>query len=144
MKEVIVLVGPPGCGRDEWVATNYPDAPCITLGNHWENHGELFELADLKKAYGKCLDDFRHLLKGKPERIIVNNTNLRVSHRQKYVQLAHADGYQVFLVVLPFDPEVQKEELLAQRPDIHQDVLDRTTTCDLAPGIYSVLPPKIM
>ena len=143
MQEVLILVGPPGSGRDEWIAENYPAAPCVSLDKYWKQPGEYFPMDELQAAYRKCVDEFHDLLKSAPERVIVNNSNMRLSHRKKYIKLAHDFGYQVFVIVFPFDESQVRAQLLGERPTMHADALDRAVTCDLVPGIYSILPAQL-
>lgn len=141
MKEVLLMVGPPGCGKTAFLSKYYPDAQRISIDEHFPEPTAAFSLREIKEAYENVKHEYRLALRAGFKRIAVDQFNLKNEQRYYYIKNAHKHGYHVFVLVMPWT----KDQVIAAKPSAMTSarllqLMEQAE--ELEPGIYSILPPR--
>lgn len=86
--KMILLIGPPGCGKSFFCKTKYPDATIISLSK--------------LKTKAKCLDALKKNLSNK-KNILIDNENRTIQDRKIYIQAAKSVNTQVQIEAVYFN-----------------------------------------
>ena len=87
MKEVVLLIGPPGVGKTTYCKTRLP-------------HHERVSQDDLGGDRNRCRERYKDLVvNGWGRFIVVDRCNFNRKQREFYVKLARENGYSVRMVV---------------------------------------------
>jgi len=89
MKEVILLVGPPGSGKSTYCSTNYKDYYCISQDDMGKKHLDYYKIG-LETGLN----------------IIIDRMNFNKEQRNRYLNLAKQQGYSTKIVVLHVPSEI--------------------------------------
>ena len=163
---VILLVGCSGSGKSTYVRRHFAEALVISADQYFENkarstgqtYGEVWSLQDLGAAHSQCQQCFLEAIEGEVPIVVVDNTNVRPSDRQRYVRLARAFGVETELHVLgPWiygTPAPTQEEYgayidLCHRRNVHEvprEVIgQQIDRLDLPAGVYQAeKPPRFL
>lgn len=95
-KEMIVMIGPPGSGKSEFVKNN------VLV------HGYVHINQDTCKTKAKCLAETKKALEEKKS-VVIDNTNPDVLTRMAYTQLAKNSGYKnIRAIIINIDSMIAK------------------------------------
>lgn len=119
MKKVIIMVGIPGSGKSthaESYSTIFDmgrlgevSTAIVSADNFFINPANghyVFDRSRLHMAHLTCQNDFALHLHNGVNVVIVDNTNTVARDRKYYIELAKAQGYEVYLDVVECDPKV--------------------------------------
>jgi len=97
MKKVIILSGPPGCGKSSWRRKKHPEAVACSADHFFtDDDGSYhFDPTKLGEAHASCMHEFIDLVFTGTKIIVVDNTNIHKWERDNYVLLAEKMGYEV-------------------------------------------------
>ena len=147
MGKVIILVGPPGVGKDYWIKkyTQKISTPYVVCSadDYFMDSGKYnYRPQEIGQAHSTCFEKFSNALRSEVPLIFVSNTNIVKDHRSKYVNKALQYDYDVEIKVFPVNIEVIKRqnsspERLAQNKIIPDSVIDRMVAkLDIEPGLW--------
>ena len=103
--KVKILMGIPGSGKSFTANKLAPDSCIVSADKYWYNcvGDYLFVPKKIASAHAWCFTEFERLLKEGKSIIVVDNTNIRKSHREAYIKKAEEFDYECE-IVLPDSP----------------------------------------
>lgn len=106
MREVVILVGFPGCGKSEVALRIYRDtthlgfsSTIVSIDHHFMQDGRhVYKRSELPVAIEKYRNALNEAMRREVECVIVDNTSLFSRDRQRIVADARSHGYNVHYV----------------------------------------------
>jgi len=163
---LIVLAGCAGSGKSTYARQYFPDALVVSADHYFEGiaaracktYSEVWDLFQQGTAHARCRERFAEAIAAAQPVVIVDNTNVRPSDRQRFVKLALEQGYEVEIHVLspcphgtaPLTPEEASAYVsLCHERNIHGVPLDvianQFSRLDLPSGVYRAgKPPEFI
>ena len=124
-KIVFIMRGVPGSGKST-IAKEiaHPDGVIHSTDSYFEENGEYtFDPSKLGENHEKNFQSFQKSLSGEKPIVVVDNTNIKRSHFEKYIDAAKEKGYLVHEVAVPTpNPKEAAERNLH---GVSQDVIKR-------------------
>lgn len=105
----LILRGLPGTGKT--TLTNFllsKGAWSVSVSEYWSKDNP-FQKDKVNAAYEWCFQQFKQLISGGAELIVVDNSNLKKFHFHHYVDYAQRHGYLVGVVTMPHNHLSEKE-----------------------------------
>lgn len=141
-KEVIILAGPPGCGKTTWRQENFPEATIVSIDEIFKRPDGSFTVDEVRTAYRTALEIWCHYLDfdagNRSQTLIFDAPNVTAKYRAPFIEAALAMEWDTYIVVPPYNPQH-----LARRSDprLSTAAAERLyRVMDLQPGVYHVLP----
>jgi predicted kinase len=113
VKQLIIMQGIPGAGKDTVLARDYPTAEVYGADDYfrekdpeYDNGGSGFNAQELGAAHALCFRQVDEAMAVGVGVVAVSNTNLENEAIAPYVALAGLHGYDVKIVRVPCDPAV--------------------------------------
>lgn len=105
---VILLVGCSGSGKSTYAKEQFPEALVVSADHYFEELAasteqtfeDVWDLWQLGTAHSECQQRFLEAISEGAPLVIVDNTNVRASDRQRYIKKASTFGLEVELHVL--------------------------------------------
>lgn len=119
MKELILMVGPPGSGKSTFAKNNYPNAIYINQDEQGREHLGQFLLAVDEGA----------------EQIIVDRMGLNKAQRDRYLDPAKEEGYTTKIIVLHVPRQVCLDRCNARKD--HLTIKDSATASRAVNGFFA-------
>ena len=128
MRRFFILRGVQGSGKStlaDDLLIAYPNGVAVSTDNFWLTPtGEYkFDPRKLKEAHQWCFDQFRMAVAADFKEIILDNTNIRVAHFEKYVEYAETYGYTV--IVISISPDSVDNLVERQAHGVPEDTIAR-------------------
>jgi len=163
---LILLVGCAGSGKSTYVRKHFPKALVVNADHYFEDLArrlkkpfkEVWDLRSLGTAHSLCLQKFMAAITvGKPI-VVVDNTNVKASDRQRFAKQGLEYGYEVEIHVLsPWlhgEPDLSSDQVqdyvkLCYERNVHGVPLDvieqQFSRLDLPSGVYRAgKPPEFI
>lgn len=155
---VVLLVGCSGSGKSTYAQSQFPKALVVSADHYFENlatiSGKAFEdvwnFWELGAAHRQCLQRFLNAISENYPVVIVDNTNVRMADRQRYIKKATELGCETELHVFspwlhgeppPTQKQIRSYVKLCQQRNVHgvklETVDQQFYNLDLPSGIYS-------
>lgn len=127
MKNIYILVGPPGSGKSTWVEKEF-QGECFVVSSDKiieeiaaeknQTYNEVFHYA--KVAESMMWQEFDKAIETKHDPIVVDRTNMSVKSRRRFFERLRnfhkGHGYQLHAVVFPKPEDKEHERRLNSRP----------------------------
>ena len=105
---VVILVGCSGSGKSTYALRQFPGAIVVSADHYFErlakrsrrSYVRVFDTWQLRYAHAECLERFIEALSAGTPIVIVDNTNVAISDRQRYIKRAQEYGIEAELHVL--------------------------------------------
>jgi len=105
---VILMVGCAGSGKSTYVRHHFPDASIVSADHYFEDlasdsgesFSEVWDLRSLGTAHRVCQQNFVEAIAAGDPIVVVDNTNVSASDRQRFVKKSTEHGYEVEIHVL--------------------------------------------
>ena len=133
MKNLYILVGPPGSGKTTWIEKQFYDGCFIVSTDNiiqdlaeadGKTYDEVFR-TNIKAADTTMWKDFDSLVEGGYSPIVVDRTNMSVKSRAKFIDRLKGSDYKIHAVVFPKPEDTEHERRLNSRPGktISKDII---------------------
>lgn len=138
-KEVIILAGPPGCGKTEWRTRHFPDATIVSIDEIFNRPDRAFTQNEVRTAYRTLLEIYCYYLEydgDEDQTLIVDAPNVAAKYRAPFIEAAFVHGWDVYIVVPPYS-----EQDLVRRSDPRMSAAAAERlykVMDLQPGVYHI------
>jgi len=161
--KVIILAGCAGSGKSTYVGQHFPEALVVSADHYFEELASrtgrgfeaVWDLRLLGSAHSLCQQGFSEALAAGHPLVVVDNTNVRATDRQRFVKLSLEHGYEVEIHVLspwrqnaalPSPEDVDAYVSLCHGRNVHGVPLDviaqQFGKLDLPTGVYGVGKPS--
>ncbi len=105
---VILLVGCSGSGKSTYAREHFPEAVIVSADHYFEelatatsqSFEDVWDLWRLGAAHSQCQQRFLEAITNNAPIVVVDNTNVRATDRQRYIKKASTFGLEVELHVL--------------------------------------------
>lgn len=124
-KVVFIMRGVPGSGKST-IAKEiaHPDGVIHSTDSYFKENGEYkFDPSKLGENHEKNFQSFQKSLREDKPIVVIDNTNIKRSHFEKYIDAAKEKGYLVHEVAVP--PPDPEEAAKRNLHDVSQDVIKR-------------------
>jgi len=113
-KLVIIARGVPGAGKTTYLNRVFSGAARASADDYFmENGSYKWDPGRLQEAHDYCYNRFLTALFEGQSRVVVDNTNVRIKHFERYVSSAKEHGYKVAVIRFDVDP------VAAARRNVH-------------------------
>lgn len=163
---VILLAGCAGSGKSTYVRRAFPMALVVSADHYFDDMAvrtgrtfqDVWDLRLLGVAHSLCQDRFREALGAGQPLVVVDNTNVRATDRQRFVKKALEHGYEVEIHVLnPWEyggPPPSPEQVASYLSECHRRnvhgvplevIAQQFSKLDLPSGVFQAgRPPQFL
>lgn len=141
MKKIIYLIGLPASGKSTWIKENYPNSVVISNDIIVEEYAEKNNIGyndawkelDFSFVTSECFNRFNTAVSNKEDIIIIDNTNMTIKSRRKYID----NSYDREAVVFQID-EIEHNKRIEKRKNesgkyVPDDVIKNMKNCFIYP-----------